>query len=50
MFLKKFFALKNLKKPPSKVAQNKSNPLLFPFSLSCQNSPNRRIHAPKYCL
>ena len=33
MFLKKkkFFALKKLKKPPSKVAQKNSNPLLFPL-------------------
>ena len=49
-FLKKFkffFALKKLKKPPSKVAQNNSNPLFFHYCLSCPNSPNRRIRAPK---
>ena len=40
------FALKKLKKTPSKVAQNNSNPL-FPYCLSCPNGPNRRIHAPK---
>ena len=28
-FLKNFFALKKLKKPPSKVAQNNLNPLFF---------------------
>jgi hypothetical protein len=51
MFLKnsknKFFALKKLIKPPSKLAQNNSNPLFFPYCLSCPNGPNRRIHAPK---
>jgi hypothetical protein len=36
-FKKKIFALKKLKKPPSKVAQKNSNPLFSPY---CQHSPN----------
>ena len=36
-----------LKKAPSKVAQNNSNPLFFPYCLSCPNGPNRRILVPK---
>ena len=42
MFLKnlkkKMFALKKLKKPPSKVAQKNSNPLFFPY---CPELPKR---------
>ena len=40
-----FFAHKNLKKPPSKVAQKNSNP--FPYCPDCPNGPNRRIPVPK---
>ena len=48
IFKKKvFFPHKKLKKPPSKVAQKNSNPLFFPYCLSCPNGPNRRIHVPK---
>ena len=50
MFLKKiqiFFDHQKLKKPPSKVAQNSSNPLFFPYCPDCLNGPNRRIHVPK---
>ena len=43
----KFFAHKKLKKPPSKVAQNYSNPLFFPYCPDCPNGPNRRIPVPK---
>ena len=49
-FLKCFQFLlpsKSCKKPPSKVDQNISNPLFFPYCLSCPNGPNRRIHVPK---
>ena len=42
-----FFAHKKLKKPPSKVAQNSSNPLFFPYCPDCPNGPNRRIPVPK---
>ena len=38
------FAHNKFKKPPLKVAQKNSNPLIFPTALSC---PNRRIHVPK---
>jgi hypothetical protein len=44
---KKKKSLKKLKKPPLKVAQNNSNPLFFPYCLSCPNGQNRRIHVPK---
>ena len=39
-----FFCPQMLKKPPSKVAQNNSNPLFFPY---CPNGPHIRVHAPK---
>ena len=42
-----FFALNKLKKPPSKVAQNSSNPLFFPYCPDCPNSPKRRNSVPK---
>jgi hypothetical protein len=38
------FDRKKLKKPPSKVAQKNSNPLVFPYFPDCPNDPNRRIH------
>ena len=48
-FLKKIliFDHQKLKKPPSKVAQNSSNPLFSPYCPDCPNSPKRRIHVPK---
>jgi len=45
--IKFFFALKKLKKTPSKVAQKNSNPLFFPYCQLSPNSPNKRIHVPK---
>jgi hypothetical protein len=36
---KKNFAHKKLKKPPSKVAQNSSSPLFFPYCPDCPNGP-----------
>ena len=41
MFLKKFnffFVHQMLKKPPSKVSQNSSNPLFFPYCPDCPNA------------
>ena len=35
-----FFALKKLKKPPSKVAQNNSNPLFAPYCLKRPKQKN----------
>ena len=35
-----------VEKPPSKVAQNSSNPLFF-LTVGCPNGPNRRIPVPK---
>jgi hypothetical protein len=45
--LKFFFAHKKLKKPPSNVAQNSSNPLFFPYCPDCPNGTDRRIPVPK---
>ena len=42
-----FFDHQKLKKTPSKVAQNSSNPLFFPYCQHSPNGPNRRIHVPK---
>ena len=47
LWAKKNFAHQKLKKPPTKVAQNSSNLLFFPYCPNCPNGPNRRIHVPK---
>ena len=50
IFFEKIFSFcpqKIEKKPPSKVAQKNSNPLFFPYCLSCPNGPNRSIYVPK---
>jgi hypothetical protein len=46
-FFKFYFANKKLKKTPSKVAQNSSNPFIFPYCPDCPNGPTRRIPVPK---
>ena len=50
IFLKKilnFFCTQNLKKAPSKVAQNSSNPVFFPYCPDFPKGSNRRIPVPK---
>ena len=41
----KILPTKSWKKPPSKVAQNSSNPLFFPYCPDCPNGPNRSTYS-----
>ena len=53
MFSKKnsfFFALKKLKKPPSKVAQKNSNPHFFPYCPELPKQPKQKNLCSKMWL